>query len=72
MYYIDCVDSLSQRVQKFKALWLISTCVEAHVLQWRWEGGHGGAAPPPNDFWNRLLYSSKFDEKEACGGEGGG
>ena len=36
------------------------------------KGGTGGGSAPPNDFRNRLLYSSKFDEKEACGGKGGG
>ena len=35
-------------------------------------GMGGGGSATPNDFRNRLLYSSKFDEKEACGGEGGG
>ena len=33
-------------------------------------GGHGGA--PTNDFRNRLLHSSKFDENDACAGGGGG
>ena len=35
------------------------------------KGGHGGQ-PPPNDFLNRLLDSSKLDEKEPCAGMGGG
>ena len=32
----------------------------------------GGGQPPPYDFLNRLLDSSKFDEKEPCAGMGGG
>ena len=43
---------------------MVSSAIEKDM------GGHEGAAVPPNDFLNRLLDSSKFDEKKPCAGMG--